>query len=440
MKQRRAVAGWLLLATVTAAVGYTFLPGFPKLISGICAWSAGLLLWKDLPRQARQQVSILLLIGLAGIGWGATQGIVPDWRMILAGNALLLAMLAAVSFLRLITRPETEANESLPTGRRAVWSTLLGVHLFGAVINLSSVFIMGDRIGKDSRLNRAQTVVLTRGFSSAAFWSPFFAAMAAAMTYAPGASLPQIWLMGIPLATAALLLTALGCRKQQAFIGYPMHPSALALPGLLAVAVLVLHQWHHEWHILGVICLLAPSLAIITVAVRRDQPLTRLRQQIEHNLPGMQNELCLFLAAGVMAAGLNAVFAGFGDWLPFSHFGGLEATLLLLFMVATSTLGVHPVINIAALGTLLAPIEPDGTLLAMTFLSAWAIGVASSPFSGINLSMQGRYSQKSLDSLKWNGLYSLVMLLLASIALNLYSELVLTDPTQLISGLLPLGQ
>ncbi|MES9847862.1 MAG: hypothetical protein ABW145_05675, partial [Candidatus Thiodiazotropha sp.] len=41
---------------------------------------------------------------------------------------------------------------------------------------------------------------------------------------------------------------------------------------------------------------------------------------------------------------------------------------------------VHPVINIAALGTLLAPLQPDGTLLAMTFLSAWAVGVACSPF------------------------------------------------------------
>jgi hypothetical protein len=421
VNRRRAVAGWLLLITVVAAVGYTFLPGFPKLISGIGAWSAGLLLWPDIPRHARRQVTILLLIGLTGIAWGVIQGIAPDWRMVLTGNALLLAMLAAVSFLRLITRPETQVNESLPSGRQAVWSTLFGVHLFGAVINLSSVFIMGDRIGRNSHLSPSQTVVLTRGFSSAAFWSPFFAAMAAAMTYAPGASLPQIWLMGIPLAAAALLLTALGRQQHQEFIGYPMHPKALALPGLLALTVLLLHQWHHEWHILGVISLLAPSLAVITVTLRRDRPLSHLRQQIEHNLPGMQNELCLFLAAGVMAAGLNALFAGFADWLPFNQFGGIEASLLLIFMVATSTLGVHPVINIAALGTLLAPIEPDGTLLAMTFLSAWAIGVASSPFSGINLSMQGRYNQKTLDSLKWNGVYSLVMLLLASTVLNLYS-------------------
>jgi hypothetical protein len=126
-----------------------------------------------------------------------------------------------------------------------------------------------------------------------------------------------------------------------------------------------------------------------------------------------------------MAAGLNAVFAGFGDWMPFDRFGGFEASLLLAFMYVTSLLGVHPVINIAALGTLLAPLEPDGTLLAMTFLSAWGIGVASSPYSGINLAMHGRYGQQTLDSLKWNGLYSLVMLLISVTALNVYAALAL---------------
>jgi hypothetical protein len=421
VNRRRASAGWLLLAAVIAAVGFTFVPGFSKLIAGMAAWGAGLLLWPDLPRQTRRQVSLLLLIGAVGIGWGMLRGAEPDWRMILAGNALLLAMLAAVSFLRLITRPETERDESLPSGQRAVWSTLLGVHLFGAVINLSSVFIMGDRIGRAGRLNRTQSLILIRGFTAAAFWSPFFAAMAAAMTYAPGASLPRIWLMGMPLAAIALLITALGCRGQREFTGYPMHPQALALPGLLALAVLLLHHWRADWPILGIICLLAPTLSLLSVTARQHQPARRLLGHIETSLPEMQNELCLFLAAGVMAAGLNAVFTSFGGWLPFDHFGGGEASLLLLFMLATSLLGVHPVINIAALGTLLAPIEPDATLLAMTFLAAWAIGVASSPFSGINLSMQGRYAQQPLDSLRWNGRYSLVMLLLTLVALNLYA-------------------
>lgn len=421
MNRRRALAGWLLLGAVIAAVAHTLLSQTPKVTIGLLTWGAGVLLWPDLPFHTRRQVAILSGIGLTGIGWGLLQGVAPDLEMALAGNSLLLGMLAAVSFLRLIARPQTQAGERLPTGRRAVWSTLLGVHLFGAVINLSSVFIMGDRISRQGRLSRIQSVILTRGFTSASFWSPFFAAMAAAMTYAPGASLPKLWSMGIPLAAAALLLTALGYRDRETFIGYPMHLSALTLPGLLALAVLLLHQWRSDWHILGIISLLAPSLSLLVLIARRREALERLGRHIRVELPGMQNELALFLAAGLMAAGLNAVAAGFGGWLPFDRFGGLESSLVLLFMVATSTLGVHPVINIAALGTLLAPLRPDGTLLAMTFLAAWGIGVACGPFSGINLSLQGRYAQRALDSLRWNGVYAVVMLVLALALLNLFA-------------------
>ncbi|MES9854175.1 MAG: hypothetical protein ABW170_20370 [Candidatus Thiodiazotropha sp. L084R] len=418
---RRAVAGWLLSTAVIAAVIHTLADDFPKTLVGVLTWGAGLLLIPDISIQTRRQILILVGIGLTGIAWGMVHQISPDWRMILSGNALLLSMLAAVSFLRLITRPDTEEGETLPSGRRAVWSTLFGVHLFGSVINLSSVFIMGDRISRLGRLNQAQTIVLTRGFTAAAFWSPFFAAMAAALTYAPGASLPQIWLMGIPLAASALLFTALGCQGNDQFTGYPMHPSALILPGILALFVLLLHQWHSDWHILGIIALLAPTLSLAVTSIRHPRPHIRTVEHITKDLPGMQNELTLFLAAGVMAAGLNAVFAAAGGWLPFDQFTGIEASLVLLFMVSTSILGVHPVINIAALGTLLAPLNPDGSLLAMTFISAWAIGTGTSPFSGINLAMQGRYNQQGADSLRWNGLYAAVMVVLSILVLNLFA-------------------
>ncbi|PUB86135.1 MAG: hypothetical protein DBP02_03790 [gamma proteobacterium symbiont of Ctena orbiculata] len=423
MKSRRSTAGWLLLAAVVCTAVNTLWPQLTNSWAGLLTWSAGFLLWSELPTHTRRQIVILISIGSMGLLWGLTQHLTPDWAMMLSGNAQLLSMLAAVSFLRLITRPDNNPERVMPQGKRAVWSTLFGVHLFGAVINLSSVFIMGDRLRGKTGLDREQIIVLTRGFSAAAFWSPFFAAMAAAMTYAPGARLERIWLMGMPLAIIALMITGYSRRQPREFVGYPMHPSALALPAVLALAILLIHQLRPEWHILGIICLLSPMLALIVVSARRQQPLLQLQRHITHDIPTMHNELCLFLAANVMAAGLNALFQGFGGWMPFSQFGGLEASMTLLFMLITSIVGVHPVINIAALGTLLAPLQPDGTLLAMTFLSAWAVGVTCSPFSGINLSMQGRYGQHSLASLKWHGNYSLVMFFCSLAALNLYAAL-----------------
>ncbi|MEW8325358.1 MAG: hypothetical protein AB2659_00845 [Candidatus Thiodiazotropha sp.] len=423
MNSRRSIAGWLLVAAVVFTAVNTIWPQVSKSWAGLFTWSAGILLWPELPAHTRRTAIILIGIGSLGLLWGLSRHLTPDWMMLLSGNAQLISMLAAVSFLRLITRPNNTTAKSLPKGRKAVWSTLLGVHLFGAVINLSSVFIMGDRMRRKRGLSRDQSIVLTRGFSAAAFWSPFFAAMAAALTYAPGARMEQIWLMGIPLAMIAILITGYGGRNSKTFVGYPMHPSALALPALLALSIVLIHRFWPTWHILGIICLLSPTLTLLVVGLHRRESLPQLRHHVTRDMPTMHNELSLFLAANVMATGLNTFFLGMGGWLPFSQFGGLEASLTLLFMLITSIAGVHPVINIAALGTLLVPLQADGTLLAMTFLSAWAIGVTCSPFSGINLSMHGRYDQPNLASLKWHGKYSLAMVCCALAALNLYAAI-----------------
>jgi hypothetical protein len=136
----------------------------------------------------------------------------------------------------------------------------------------------------------------------------------------------------------------------------------------------------------------------------------------------MANELLLFLAAGLMAAGVDSSLSTLHGWLPFARFGGVEAALTLLFMYLISLAGVHPVIGIAVIGTLLAPLKPDTNLLAMTFLCSWAISVGTSPFSGMNLALQGRYRIAPLDFLRWNGRYSLFMLGASMAALIAYAN------------------
>jgi hypothetical protein len=265
------IAGLCLSATVILAALYGIAPAHvPKLLVAAPAWLAAALLWMRAAPRTRKQAGALGGIGLAGLAWGATHAGRIDPQLIFGSNALLIAMLAAVSFLRLITRPTGQGVEHIAHGRKALWSTLLGVHLFGAVINLSVVFIMGDRLSAYRDLNARQVSVLTRGFSAAAFWSPFFAAMAAALTYAPGAQLPQLMLLGIPLAALGLAITAL--RKTDAdadFEGYPMHYGTLWLPGTLAVLVLALHETFPRWPILAIICMLAPAVTLTFLALSK---------------------------------------------------------------------------------------------------------------------------------------------------------------------------
>ena len=421
----QALAGWLLLLAVIGIGLHTLLPDVPRLWAALACWGAGILLWPSLKSQAQKQSIVLLLIGSGGIAWGLAHQVGPNLHIATSANAMLLAMLASVSFLRLITRPASDDQHKLAQGRRALWHSLFAVHFFGSVINLSSVFIVGDHLSRKNPLSDAQVRVLTRAFASAAYWSPFFAAMAAALTYSPGASLPVLWIGGIPLALLSLAITALACRQPQQFVGYPMHLGALWLPITLAVSVLLLHQAMPDVPVLGIICLLAPLITVLTLWLRREAPLQKLRDHVRQDMPGMKNELVLFLAAGVMASGLNSVFQTFGGWLPFDQFGALEAVMVLWFMLITSLIGVHPVINIATIGTLLAPLHPDASLLAMTFLCGWAIGVVNSPYSGMSLAMQGRYNIPPLGLTRLNGAFSLIMALGASLMLAALDTLVL---------------
>lgn len=407
---RDGLAGWLLTLMIVAS----FMPGISLLPAGLLGWTAVLLLSDRLARRQLVQSAWLIGLGLVGVLWGAFHGAPLNPSKLLAGNQGLISLLAAVSFLRLVTRPEAmDRDAPLPRGRRALWRTLIGVHLFGAVINLSTVVILGDRMTTHGRLGKRRALALSRGFAAAAFWSPFFSAMAAALTYAPGAQLSIVALAGLPMAALALWLTAREIDPEDPglgapFIGYPMNFRALWIPGTLVVIVLTLHTLIPHWSILAIIALSAPLLTVFMLIAQQGRSAwPPLKAHIEQGLASTVNELALFLAAGVLAAGLTSVTYSLGDWLPFDQFGALQAGFLLIAMVGVATLGVHPVITIAAIGVWLAPMHPEPNLLAIMMLMVWAIGVPANPLSGLHLMMQGRYGIDGYAFLHWNRGYVL---------------------------------
>jgi hypothetical protein len=365
----------------------------------------------------------MLLIGGSGLLWGrSTQGDAAFEQAIVANQALL-AMLASVSFLKMITLPSTGQDEVLPTGKNALWRTLLGIHFFGAVINLSTVMIVGDRQSRSRQLSPLQASVLSRGFAMAANWSPFFAAMGVALTNSPGANLTVVSLTGLPVAMLALGFSVWQFGKQfdvDTFRGYPLNFQALWIPGLLAVAVLLLHDRFPELSILTLISLLSVSMTLVVLTIKHGGAARlKLAHFISDGLPRMKGELTLFLSAGVLAAGISTAVTASGMDLTPDSFGATEASLLLTAMVLLSVFGIHPVISITTASGLILPTSPDPDLLAMTFLMTWATGVCVSPFSGLSLAIQGRYGINAFGFLKWNGLFALLLLLLDITVLHL---------------------
>lgn len=426
--QRQRVAGISLFGAIALIGGGTLVGVDARFGAGLAAWLAGLLVWPEVSRRARRQAVILIAVGaVAGASaYGLGGGVEPT--SIITANAALIAMLAAVGFLRLITSPVAGGDAvEPPTGRGALVRTLLGVHLFGAVVNLSTVFIMAARMtGEGGEMRPNQLRVLTRGFAAAAFWSPFFAAMAAALTFAPGAHVPSLIATGLVCAAVALALTALTLGPEaDDFVGYPMNWASLWLPFVLAAIVLAVHAVDPSISILGLITVTAPSLSLVVMLARREPAASRFRRHVTHRLPGIANELWLFLAASVIATGLAGLVRALPGWLPFDVYAGPQAAATLVVMVAFAMIGVHPVVGIAVVASILAPLDPDPTLLAMTFLAAWAIGVMASPFGGMNLALQGAYGLTPRDILRANGAHAVVLLIIASIVLNGYAVLAL---------------
>ena len=417
----------MIFAAIVCSVSHGFGVPLPPTLAGGLFWLAGLLLANRLAGMQRLQVLLMLAVGGVGLSYAAWKGSELPLASAFANNQALLAMLAGVTFLRLVSLPEVDAGEPDPRGRGALWRTLFGVHLFGSVINLSAVMILGDRLSRRAPMTPLQAVVLSRGFALASHWSPFFAAMGIALGNAPGADWKTLSLAGLPLAALGLVYSGWRLGRSpgvSAFVGYPTHFSALWIPALLAATVLTAHQLLPAVPILTLISAGSVGLTLVVLVLR--QPASAARRfalHVSEGLPRMSGELALFLAAGVLAAGISSLVTASGWRLDIAAVGATEASVLLLIMVALSVAGVHPVISIATVSGIIAPLSPDPNLMGVTYLMTWAAGVSSSPFSGMHLAMQGRFHVNALRFLRWNGGYNLVMLAVYVAWLHLFEML-----------------
>jgi hypothetical protein len=406
--------GWIVLATlITTLMSRGHL--LTALVPTLLAWSANLLMWPTQSRSAKRQATLLTGLGCLALLFAALNGSWLGWQQVLAVNLPLIAMFVGLSFLGLANPNDEHSN--YPKGRRAIVSTLLGTHLLGSVINLSVVFVFGDRLQRGGRLTEVQQTLVMRSFCAAAWWSPFFIATGVALTYAPGLQWHHTLGPGLLMATVALLFTCLEIlrRDQHQFEGYPLRPEALALPLLLALAVLIAHFLVAKISILTLISLLAPIGGLLSM--RGPRKTATFLGFIHNRLAGIGSQFALFLAAGVFSSGIKSVILLSPALFSFDGltFGSLLFACISAAMIVVGLLGIHPVISIAVTAPLLAPLHPDPTRCGFLYLTVWAISTGSSPLSGIGLAMIGRYGASARSILAHNWYYAVVMWLTASL-------------------------
>ena len=431
--KRQALAGLLILAMVliTTLNGlFQFsLPFDPTWIAGVASWLAGFLLVGNASRILQVQVGILIVIGLILIFYAAGQGAEINMLGVISSNSGLLSMIAAVGFLRLVAMPDESEDDRLPIGRRSYLHTLLGLNVLSSIINISAPMLIADRIHRQKPLQRFTAQSITRVFCGCSSWSPFFGAMAVVLTYVSQAQLIWIVIAGLPFTIMGLLLVYSEARiryprEVDNFVGYPMHLSSLRVP-LILVTIVVPGFWLlPETPVLVVIGSSALVVTTLGLLVRNHASVMRqLGDYVVNGLPRMVNELTLFLAAGVLAAGMSAMIDNGVLVAPMTTFDATTATQLLGLILICAIIGIHPVILISSLTPLILTLDPNPNLLAVTYLFGWNLGTCASPLSGTNLVFQGRYDIPSWKAAIWSWPYVIGMFLLATIWLQVVANL-----------------
>jgi len=419
---RQRLAGALLLFMIIASVLAGFGLSDFLWVAGFSALSALVLLWPRTRRAQRIQCGIFVATGFACLAFAWSQGYdgLPVKQM-LTQNHLLISLLSAVSFLRLITDARGAGPQTPRKGENAFLQTIAGIHLFSSVINLSALIIFGDALAKKQKLERTTATSLQRGFSLAALWSPFFAAMGTCLLYAPGTKLPDLWLASIPLCLFGLALTWAEHRfrrsgRLDAFEGYPVNFRALWVPSLMVVCVLTTNTLFPDVSVLVLVSALSVIVTALVLAIRESffRAITTVRNFSHTRLPDMYAELVLFFSTGVMATGISVLVAQTQPTLNVVGFTPGIAIGLLAILLLLAVAGVHAIVSIVAASAIVMPLNPEPAVLAFIFLTSWSVGATGGPISGLNLAMQSRYGMTMLECFTWNLRYTIGMFLGAS--------------------------
>ena len=414
----------IFLSFLITLYAYFFNDDF-LIVSGILVWISFLLLFSSLKNKLI--LVILSILSFLAFCFSYFHGYKIDFIKVFTVNQYLITLLIGVGFLRLIASPKKEKNSLLPKGKKSFIKTYLGVHFFGSVINLSSLILVADKMYKKAPLTNTQVVLLTRAFASDAYWSPFFVAFAAAITYAPKLNTSIIILNGLVLAFFAFLITYIEVVKNKEFNidefnGYPLSFESLYLPFVLSLLVLVTNHFHPEIKVIVLISTYSILMTLIILPVKKGfkQIYSKLNTHIIDELPKMKTELSLFLVAGMFGISISSILIGLNLELPFEIFDWQIASILLLIFIILAFIGIHPIITIAIIGDFLGGV--NHTLLALTFLMAWSTTVSTSPFSGLNLTIVARYNFDAKEVFRLNIFYALKMYLLCTLFLFLLSK------------------
>lgn len=413
--------------------------------------------WPLLPRLGR------LLILLGGVIALLSLLVLPDffdvWLDGMQRASFYAALFVALSFLRepaersvLVRRCGLLLINQLPGRRYAALSG--GMVLFGTVLNLGAVNLLGTMIRRANTLDAAQGrpdvvearlrrmgLALLRGFSSTPLASPLSIAFIVTVSTVPGATWPKVLALGVPL---GLLVLSLGWVLDR--YTFPrrsaVQPAAQASPAgpidLLRFACLVLGMFaltasidlSSRLTLPQALLLAAPVSSVLWVAwqVRRAGVsggggliTARFCRRGPTLFSGLRAEISVISAACFVSVVLAAMIPGEVLVQGLARLGAGDTAILLAIgpvVALLSLFGVNPIMSVILLATAVSDGGIYGgspELLAIAFLFGWSLAINISPLAPVVMTVCRVIHVRAVDlSLRWNSLFGLCLVVLGS--------------------------
>jgi hypothetical protein len=306
--------------------------------------------------------------------------------------------------------------------------------LLGPILNLGSVRIINEFL-EDLKLPSAMTAKsYVAGFATAVMWSPYFASVSLVLHYLK-VPFKEYILYGIGLSLLSLVIGYLLFSIWERRNPMPREYSArlpiekterhqlikLVLFVIMLLSACLVIESITKWSMIVIVCLVSIIVPLLFGVVSSDwKRITPLLVDFrDRSVPMMNNEIMLFMSAGMLAFALKGTSAanGVSTFLTgLAHQSFFLFALAVMAIVLTITyVGVHQIAAVGALAMQLnaAELGISNIALAMVLLLTWATSTALSPFSGLNILVSRFAGISGIQAgLRINGLHLLIVALI----------------------------
>ncbi len=422
--------------------------------------------WPRLPRNARIMVGIAAAMTVAVATTAA--GALPAMAQALDRGAFFATFFANQFFLRqaaqnspLVHRCGSVFVNQRP-GRRYLLLTV-GGYLFGIILNLGVLSLLGVMIGKRNTLaaaggseavraarERRMVSALLRGFSITPLGSPLSIALAVMLTAMPGVRWQAILPLGLGIGVLVLATGWVHDRLTAPRRLAPLVPTVTPerdLRPLAGVAGLVLsvlalaiaiEQLHHV-PMSRAILVAIPTVGLgwLAVQYRRAGPAgaarlvgRRLRGQARVVFPGYRSEIAILGSAGFIGTLFSSLLppeavaaAMAANPLPTA----LIPAAAVLLVIVPATVGINPIVTVTILASAMPalpdlPLPPE--LLAVALMTGWSLSINASPLTASAMLLAEIVNRPAGQvTLGWNGGFTLAAAVIACTALGLLASL-----------------